>query len=67
MEIQTLLTRKINGEELDLEPRIVVIHDFLEKEMAHLTNYAKTLDTKPEDPTEYLDQLFRDALDEAWK
>ncbi|PJN89747.1 nucleotidyltransferase domain-containing protein [Bacillus sp. mrc49] len=67
MEIQTLLTRKINGEELDLEPRIAVIHDFLEKEMAHLTNYAKTLDMKPGDPTEYLDQLFRDALDEAWK
>ncbi|AOH55162.1 hypothetical protein ABE28_012455 [Peribacillus muralis] len=65
-EIETLLMRKINGEELDVEPRIDVINDFLENEIGQLTNYTKTLHIKPEDPTEELDQLFRAALDEVW-
>ncbi|WP_057912879.1 nucleotidyltransferase domain-containing protein [Peribacillus muralis] len=65
-QIQTLLEKKINGDELDLGPRIEVINAFLEHEIERLTNYAKTLDTKTEDPTELLDQLFRAAIDEVW-
>ncbi|CAH0149716.1 hypothetical protein SRABI96_00681 [Peribacillus sp. Bi96] len=66
-EIRKLLARKISGEELDLEPRIDVINEFLENEIEHLTNYVKTIDIKVEDPTEALDQLFKAALAEVWK
>ncbi|MGE7760060.1 nucleotidyltransferase domain-containing protein [Peribacillus sp. NPDC097895] len=66
-EIRKLLARKISGEELDLEPRIDVINEFLENEIEHLANYVKTIDIKIEDPTEALDQLFKAALEEVWK
>lgn len=65
-EIEHLLERKIIGDELDLEPRIQVINDFLESEMIRLEEYIKTLTIEIEDPTKKLDDLFRDALNEVW-
>jgi len=65
-EINVLLERKIRGDELDLEPRIDIIHSFLEKELTRLTEYAKTVTKDMEDPTPQLDHLFRSTLNEIW-
>lgn len=65
-EIQELLERKKRGDELDFEPRIESINEFVETEIEHLTDYAKSLEERIEDPTHLLNQLFRDSLDEVW-
>lgn len=65
-EISTLLERKINGDELNLEPKVNTINDFLEKEINRLEEYTKTLKVSKEDMTPVLDNLFRDILDEVW-
>jgi uncharacterized protein len=65
-EIHTLLERKISGEELDLEPKVTVINDFLEKEINRLEEYTKTLKVSKEDMTSLLDDLFREVLEEVW-
>lgn len=65
-EVMVLLKRKIAGDELDLEPRIEAINQFIEGEISRLEAYAKTLDIKIEDPTERLNRLFRETLEESW-
>jgi len=65
-EILTLLARKISGDELNLEPKVNAINEFLEKEINRLEEYTKTLKVSKEDMTPVLDNLFRDILDEVW-
>ncbi|MBB4824797.1 putative nucleotidyltransferase [Sporosarcina luteola] len=65
--VQHLLQRKLLGEELDIEPRIYVINDFIESEIKRLEEYSKTLRVEAKDPTKKLDELFRDTLQEVWK
>lgn len=65
-EILTLLERKIRGDELNHEPKITAINDFLEREIIRLEEYTKTLNVSKEDITPILDQLFREVLKEAW-
>ncbi|WP_026566214.1 nucleotidyltransferase domain-containing protein [Bacillus sp. UNC41MFS5] len=65
-EILTLLERKISGDELNLEPKVNAINDFLEKEINRLEEYTKTLKVSKADMTPVLDDLFRDILDEVW-
>ncbi|MDR7236013.1 nucleotidyltransferase domain-containing protein [Neobacillus drentensis] len=65
-EIHTLLERKISGDELDLEPKLTVINDFLEKEINRLEEYTKTLKVSKKDMTPLLDDLFRVVLEEVW-
>ena len=65
-EVLTLLERKLTGDELDLEPRIEIINKFLENEMIHLQTYAKAQHRIIADPTEQLNQLFRQTLEEVW-
>lgn len=64
--INSLLIRKMAGDELNSEPKIVTINDFLLEEMVHLEEYAKSIIIKIPDPTEQLNQLFRETLDEVW-
>lgn len=64
--IHTLLERKMAGEELDLEPKIDAINDYLNKEIVYLETYAKSLEIKILDPTKQLDLLFRETLKEVW-
>lgn len=64
--VLTLLKRKIAGEELNMEPRIDSINDFLYKEIKHLEAYSKGLNKEIPDPTSELNQLFRDTLTEVW-
>jgi len=66
-EIEKLLTRKQNGEELDKEPKIQIINDFLEKEIAYFKNQVKQYDQELKPGTDRLDDLFRSTLDEIWK
>ncbi len=64
--INTLLERKIAGEELNLEPRIDVINQYLHKEIEHLDLYTKSINIQIPDPTIQLDNLFRETLEEVW-
>ncbi|MED3563307.1 nucleotidyltransferase domain-containing protein [Bacillus xiapuensis] len=65
-EVDTLLKRKIAGEELKLEPRIEVINQYLQKEIEYLEWFVKGLNSEISDPTEMLNQVFRGTLDEVW-
>lgn len=64
-EIQTLLKRKLAGEEFDLELRIDVLNQFLHEEIARLREGTKTLCNSHQDITLKLDMLFRDTLEEV--
>jgi uncharacterized protein len=64
--IQTLLERKIAGEELNLEPKVVVINHFLNQEIQHLEEYAREMKADIPNPTERLNHLFRETLNEVW-
>ncbi|MEH7436502.1 nucleotidyltransferase domain-containing protein [Neobacillus drentensis] len=65
-EIQTLLDRKMRGDELNLEPKVTAINEFLEQEIIRLEEYTKSIKVKKEDITPLLDELFRNVLDEVW-
>ena len=65
--IHLLLERKMGGDEMDIEPRIEVINNFIENEIVRLEAYVKTLSVNIEDPTDQLDQLFRRTLNEVWQ
>ena len=65
-ETNTLLKRKIAGDELNLEPRIDIINEFLNSEIEHLEDFIKQIKIEITDPTLLLDQLFRESLEEIW-
>lgn len=64
--VELLLKRKLLGDELDIEPRICVINDFVENEIERLEEYSKSLRVEVKDPTNMLDELFRNTLHEVW-
>jgi predicted nucleotidyltransferase len=64
--INTLVERKIAGEELNLESRIDVINQYLNNEIEHLVSYTKRINIEISDPTNQLDILFRETLEEVW-
>lgn len=64
--VSTLLERKIAGEELNLEPRVEIINEYLVKEIDHLEAYTKGVNIDIPDPTMELDQLFNNTLKEVW-
>ena len=66
IEINSLLIRKVNGDELNLEQRIYVINQYIDDEIKHLEEYTNRIKYEPTDPTTKLDQLFRETLIEAW-
>lgn len=66
-EIETLLKRKLAGEEFDLEPRVEVLHKFLHDEIIRLGEVAKEQSKSQQDITAKLDTLFRETLEEVWK
>lgn len=66
-EIERLVAAKRGGEELDRGPRIEVISDYIERELARLEGIQfgdKYI--KPARPVEEFNQVFRAALDEIW-
>ena len=65
--VQQLLARKRSGEELDLEPRLSAINEYLEEKLQVLEQVAaESLSTKIDNRDRQLDALFRDALQEVW-
>lgn len=65
--IETLLERKKRGEELDLEPRIPIIHDFLDAEIQRFTELVTGYDINLKPDTNKLNTLFRTTLQEVWE
>lgn len=66
-EISNLLKRKKSGEELDKEPRIQIINDFIEHQIEHFNKAVKNYNKENKPETERLDILFRQTLTEVWK
>ncbi|SDN23828.1 hypothetical protein SAMN04487897_102245 [Paenibacillus sp. yr247] len=64
--VYTLLTRKKAGIEFDLEPKITVINDFLDRQIAYFEEIAKHIADSEEKQEAALDALFREALREVW-
>jgi uncharacterized protein len=64
-EIDRLLVRKRSGEEMRPEPRIPIISDFIEREMARLQT-ARHNFPRPEADSEGLDRLFRWSIETVW-
>jgi predicted nucleotidyltransferase len=64
-EIQSLLARKQSGTEQDRNPRIPLISDFIEAEVARLETNPLQLESRAV-PYEILDDLFQKALAEVW-
>jgi predicted nucleotidyltransferase len=65
-EIKSLLTRKIAGEELNEEPKIQILNDFLEQKIKFYNDYVKSLGQYDQPDTARLDGLFKETIYEAW-
>lgn len=66
IEIQNLLKRKMAGEELNEEPKIQILNDFLESKIQFYSDYVKSLGQISQPDTKRLDELFKHTLYEAW-
>ncbi|GIN84488.1 hypothetical protein J6TS2_08740 [Heyndrickxia sporothermodurans] len=66
-EIVKLRDLKINGIELDIIVNINLIKEFIQLEVEKLSQYTTSLNKNNLDPTEQLNELFRNALKEAWR
>lgn len=64
--ILDLLDRKIAGDELDYEPRLNPINEFLEERIAYYEQTASSMQTAESGQDRQLDHLFRSALKEVW-
>lgn len=66
-EIQNLLKRKISGEELNEEPKIEILNDFLEQKIKFYSEYVKSMEQNNQPATAKLDDLFKQTVYEAWE
>lgn len=64
--VRQLLVRKKAGEELDYEPRIQPINEYLEQRIAYFEKAASAVPTSKDWNDETLDELFRSALQEVF-
>jgi predicted nucleotidyltransferase len=64
-EIDSLLLRKMAGDELDMEPKIEVINSFLEQQIEHCSAFVEGMEIADVDE-EVLDELFREMLLSVW-
>lgn len=64
--ILNLLARKIAGDEMDYEPRLNPINEFLEERIAYYEQTASSMQTAEGGQDRQLDHLFRSALQEVW-
>lgn len=65
-EIEKLLTRKRSGEELNEEPKIEIINDYLEEKILYYQELVKTFPGSKSPGNEPLNRLFRKSLMECW-
>jgi uncharacterized protein len=66
-EIDTLLARKIAGEELNESPKIQLINDFLEQKLDYYSTFVQSLEKQAPPDTERLNELFQLIMKEAWQ
>lgn len=64
--INQLLKRKIAGDELDYEPRVDILNDYLEQQIAYFEKAAPAVEAADALAEVRLNQLFRAAIAEAW-
>ena len=64
--IEELVKRKKSGDELDQEPKITVINDYLEERITFFEEQVKSFGPIIAPDTGKLDLLFRETLREAW-
>ncbi|MEH7096271.1 nucleotidyltransferase domain-containing protein [Neobacillus vireti] len=65
-EIHKLIKSKINQDGPYIKLDFPVIHNFIEKEIKHLEDYAGNLMVPKRDYTNDLNVLFREMLEEVW-
>lgn len=65
-EVQNLLLRKMDGEELNEEPKIQILNDFLEQKIIYYNEYVKKVKQNAQPDTKLLNNLFLESLNEAW-
>ncbi|GAB5408876.1 MAG: hypothetical protein BalsKO_12410 [Balneolaceae bacterium] len=64
-KVLKLLERKKSGEELDWEPKIDAIDQFLEEKVIYFKGFLKDFDFKKYPDTKRLNQIFRETLNEV--
>lgn len=65
--IDGLLSRKRAGDEMDYEPRINPINEYLEKRIVHYERTAPGMKTADGGKDRQLDDLFRSVLKDVWE
>ncbi|BBI31293.1 nucleotidyltransferase domain-containing protein [Cohnella abietis] len=66
LEIQKLLIRKKSGEELDYEPRLSPINEYLEERLHYYEQTAESMKSGKATLDGQLDEMFRSSLKEVW-
>lgn len=64
--LDDIIKRKMAGEVIDPVPRTEIINPFLETEIQHLEQYVQEISVDKPNPTELLNQLYRETLNEVW-
>jgi len=64
--ISSLLERKKAGEEMDLEPRIDIINEYLNERIQYFNRLVKNYNNAEKPNTKMLNILFQDTLKEVW-
>lgn len=64
--IDNLLKRKIAGEELNEEPKIGVLNEFLADRISYFSSAVGEIDAIDKPQTKALDELFKSTLKEVW-
>lgn len=65
-EIDRLLARKRAGIEMDTEPRIDIINEFIEAGLSRFGRIARATANQPVPETRVLDELFRETIAHLW-
>ncbi|MDP1510032.1 nucleotidyltransferase domain-containing protein [Paenibacillus sp. CMAA1739] len=65
--ISHLLQRKKAGEELDVEPQLSVVNEFIEQQIAYFEYKAPLLHHQESGRDQQLDEMFRAAVKEVWE
>lgn len=65
-EIQNLLVRKMAGEELNEEPKIQVLNNFVEYKIKFYSDFLKSVMPAPLPNTDKLNMLFKETMSEVW-
>lgn len=66
-EVNHLLVRKKQGDELDIEPKRKVLNEFIEQKIKFFEGYVVDISESHKMNMDELNKLFRQTLEETWK